>query len=300
MSTGNIFSGAISLNNLQHPHRLEYRAEDHFCDLAIATNVVIVDDGSITRRNGKLVVTSSAAHSMWSYGKFCFYVSGGVLYRMLENGTSVIVHGAVGNNKMFYEYMFDRVYCSNGTVKLVILDMSMHSYDFVAPPKYNADTRQFGMPFSFTRLCRHAGRMLVVDENRLWISEPGMPEVFDIGAGPLSFDKIYDLKSVKSGIYISTASGVFFLDGSSKDDFKKSLAYHEPAISGTMVVFDGQNFLDGRIGGLSAMWVSKSGVCLGDQSGAVLEISHRKLRLESSVTGSAIVADGFYFFSLEV
>ena len=301
MAKAPVFRGALGLNNVVEPHRLKYR-EDGFCELAEAVNVIIDDSGSVKRRFGIVNLFDGPAHSLWSWGPYCFFVSEGKLYRRTEAGSNVLVHGACGDAPMHFEEFGGKVYCSNGTFRAVLYDSIIESYAASIPQQYRSDSRILGVPASFTRMCSHAGRMFVVDGRYLWESEPFNPRCFDMANGFIDFGMdITELVSVRGGIYVSTAYGVKFLGGSSKEDFVLYDAFDSPMIPGTCSKIRGDEVGAGDMAqGIGAIWTSQAGVCIGSEDGKVTCVTSRRLVFDTATTGAGVVIPGQYFFSLEV
>jgi hypothetical protein len=191
---------------------------------------------------------------------------------------------------------------SNGSVRLIIDDNSVTNWASNVPTQLKGDSRVLGMPNSFTRLCAHAGRMFVLgDDGRLKQSEPGNANCFDLAACSIPFATAGEFVSVNDGIYLSSAGGVGFLSGASKDDFEYRTSYTKPIIPGTLTVVDASDIDSGiEYYGKLAIWVSSDGVCLGDSRGVVHNKTSRSLVFDKAISGAAAVMPGYYFFSLEV
>lgn len=301
MAKAPVFRGALGLNNVVEPHRLKYR-EDGFCELAEAVNVIIDDSGSVKRRFGVVNLFDGPAHSLWAWGPYCFFVSEGALYRRTSGGSNVLVHGSCGDAPMYFEEFGGKVYCSNGTFRAVLYDSIIESYAASIPQQYRADTRVLGVPASFTRMCSYAGRMYVVDGQYLWESEPFNPRCFDMAGGFVDFGTdITDLVCVRGGIYVSTAHGIKFLAGSSKEDFVLYDAFDSPMIPGTCSKIRADEVGSGDMAqGIAAIWTSQAGVCVGSEDGKVTCVTSRRLVFDTATTGAGVVIPGQYFFSLEV
>lgn len=301
MAQAPVFRAATGLNNVTEPHRLRYD-EGGSSPLAEAVNVIIDDSGSVKRRFGIIKKADGPVHSLWAKGPYCFYVSDGKLYRYMADKTSVQVHGSCGNMPMHFAEFAGRVYCNNGSFKAMLKDMSISSWDASVPVQHKTDTRILGMPALFGQLCSFAGRMFVVDGQYLWESEPGNPGCFDLGSGYMDFgEMIVDLVAVRGGLYVSTTTRVFFLDGSSKADFRKFEVYPQPMIPGTAKQVAGDDLGQGDfLQGVCAVWVSPTGVCFGSEDGRVNNVTSRKLVFDKALYGAGVVMPGQYLFSLEV
>lgn len=301
MATAPVFRATSGLNNVLEPHRLQY-GEDGGCPLAEAVNIIVDDGGGVRRRKGRTLKVEGACHSLWSWGPYCFFVSGGALYRYTTSGTTVQVHASCGDLPMCFEEFGGKVFCSNGTFRAILYDTTIESWGASVPTQFESDSRTLGIPSSFTRLCRHAGRMFVVDGAYLWESEPFNPGCYDLANGFMAIGEgITDLISVRGGIYLSTATRTYFLSGSSKADFVLYDAHPSPIVPGTCskIVADEVGSGD-MVQGIAAIWTSRDGVCVGSEDGKVTNVTSRRLVFDKAISGAGVVIPGQYFFSLEV
>ena len=297
-----LFRSALGLNNVNSPNRLIYH-EDGACELAEAVNVIIDDSGSARRRYGTEVVVTGASRSLWSEGSFCFFVSDGNLYRLRSDETTVLVASGVGSSKMHYATMNGKVYCSNGSFRAIIDDTTISSWDASIPTQTTSDTRILGIPSSFTKIFSFNGRMYCVSDNILYESEPFNPSCFDMANGFIMLDSsILDAVSVRGGIYITKNDGIWFLSGSSKSDFTLIHPHPSQVVTGTMTCIPGGEVGNGdMIQGVGVIFVCKDGVCVGDESGRVTNMTSRKLVFDSATSGAGCyLPNGQYIFSLEV
>jgi len=301
MATKPVFRATSGLNNVLEPHRLQY-GEDGGCPLAEGVNVIIDDGGGVRRRKGRSLIFDGPTHSLWSWGLYCLFVSEGALYRRMASGTNVTVHASCGDAPMFFEKFGGRVYCSNGTFRAILKDLTIESWNATIPQQYRSDTRTLGLPSSFTRLIAHAGRMYLVDGMFLWETEPHLPGCVDMSREPISFGAtIQDGIAVRGGIYISTEWGVKFLAGSSREDFVVYDVHDSPAVPGTMARITGDAVGGGdMMDGMCAIWTARDGVCLGSEEGKVTNVTSRRLVFDNAISGTGVVIPGQYFFSLEV
>lgn len=301
MATAPVFRATSGLNNVIEPHRLKYD-KDGGCPLAEAVNIIIDDGGSFKRRYGRILKVEGPCHSLWSWGPYCFFVSEGALYRYYGNGTTVQVHASCGDLPMYFEEFGGKVYCSNGLFRAILSGNTISSWNATVPTQFASDTRTLGLPTSFTKICRHAGRMYLVDGAYLWESEPSNPGCVDLGAGYMTVGEgITDIISVRGGMYLSTATRTYFLSGSSKADFVLVDAHPSPIVPGTCAKIVADQVGDGgMVQGVAAIWTSRDGVCIGSEDGKVINVTSRRLAFDKASSGAGVVIPGQYFFSLEV
>ena len=267
MASKSIFKGSHGINNVLEPHRLQYD-DAGYCHFAEAVNVVIDDSGGFYRRFGTNFLHDKGAHSLWSSGKYCFFVSEGDLYRVLSDFSVVKVIGGIGDTEMVYAVMHGKCYMSNSNVRLIVTDDSVSSWDAVVPEQFAGDSNVYGIIDNITSLAVHAGRLFAVSGGKyLWQSIPGNPCCFSISDGPINIPGLNGIVSVGTGLYVSCDDGVLFLSGSSKADFVRSVVYTKKIIKGTLNVIDGSDVRTGiEYPRLNAIWVSENGVCIGDIS----------------------------------
>lgn len=296
-----LFSKALGLNNILENGRLFY-LEGGYSYLQETSDVVIDGSGSVKRRHAFDSIFSSNAHSLWSEGEFCFFVSGGVLHRVMADMSVVVVLGGISDEPMYFVKEFGRVYASNGVNRFVITNTAVTSWDSVIPTQGSADTRQLGMISNFTKMGVHAGRLFALqDDKYLWQSEPGNFHCFDISDGPLRFEKVHGFVSVGTGMYVSCEEGIVFLAGANKLTFEKSRVYSLPAIGGKFTLFDGGTLgKEGEFPSVCAGWITDNGFCTGDYRGVVR--NHTSTKVSYPIPDAcAIVNTGDYtIFSMEV
>lgn len=301
MAKAPVFRATSGINNVLEAHRLKYD-EDGGCPLAEGVNIIVDDGGSFKRRYGRILRVEGPCHSLWSWGPYCFFVSEGALYRYYANGTTVQVHASCGDIPMYFEEFGGKVYCSNGVFRAILYDEIIESWNVSVPTQFASDTRTLGLPTSFTKILRHAGRMYLVDDLYLWETEPSNPGCVDLGAGYMTFGVgIIEAVSVRGGIYVSTDYDVKFLSGSSKEDFLLLDVHSSPIVPGTCAKIAGDQVGDGgMVRGIAAIWTSRDGVCVGSEDGKVINVTSRRLAFDKASSGAGVVIPGQYFFSLEV
>lgn len=296
-----LFSKALGLNNVLENGRLFY-LEGGYSYLQETSDVVIDSSGSVKRRYAFDSVFDGNAHSLWSEGEFCFFVSGGVLRRVLKDMTTVVVLSGISDEPMYFVKEFGKVYASNGVNRFVITDTTVSSWDAVVPTQVSVDTRQLGMIDNFTKMCVHAGRLFVLQGGKyLWQSEPGNFHCFNISDGPLPFEEIHGFVSVETGLYVSCEKGVVFLSGANKATFEKSVAYSLPALGGNFALIDGGAAgKDGEFIKLCAVWGTERGLCTGDYRGVVRDHTSMKVSFPAPITGTIVNTGDYTILSMEV
>lgn len=301
MAVAPLFLATSGLNNALEPHRLRY-GEDGGCPLASCSNVFVDHGGGIRSRHPRTEIYGEASHSFWSHGGFAFFVSDGDLYRLMPDKTTLLVAAGVGEEPMSFTFFLGRVYACNSSYRAIITDTMVYPWVAQIPQQSAGDTRVLGFPSAFSRCFEHAGRMCLIDGSRLWIGEPYCHACFDMGRGPVDLESaIGGAVSVMAGIYVSNQLATFFLAGGSQADFSGMVkVLDEPMIFGTEVVAPSASIGFDRSPGMSAMWVSQSGVYGGTPDGHTVNFTQMNLRFPKIVSGKACIHDGYYMFSIEV
>lgn len=303
MAKFNLFNGALGINNAVDPKLLKYN-EAGQCELAKAVNVIIDENLGVSSRFGRDLLRAGGAHSLWSFGEYCFFVSSGILYRYMLNG-SILQVATCGDAPMYFMELGGKILASNGSFRAVLYDTTVEDYVAKVPLQYAGDTRVLGIPDSFTKVVRFNSRAYAVAGNILWESEPYNFQCFNLATGYIPFSsEIFDLTTIGAGIYVSTKYGMSYLQGQSSENFERKIVSSYPAIAGTLKRIDGHLVGAGDIiRGEGAIWVSQLGVCVGSEFGVMTNLTNRRLVLDTIAnfsSGSSVLFGNHYIFSLEV
>jgi hypothetical protein len=178
-------------------------------DLAVATNVDLMDGGQVRRREGFISTLASAgAHSLWSNGAVCLYASGANLLRLalpLNAGTT-IASGLTANAPLAYTQAAGRIYWSNGDQSGVVdaHAIANRGWGIVPPPMPTALPTVGELPpgrYGITTT-------YVADDGQ----ESGAPEAAlvdlpDGGGIDLYLTPSEDARIVSQRIYLTTPNG---------------------------------------------------------------------------------------------
>jgi len=189
-----------SFNGLRNDIPVERFGE---ADLSVASNVDIDGSGAISRRDGYVIVTAGAKHSLWAdeLGTIGMYVSGTVLYSIA--GVALMT-GLTAGLPMAYHRELDRVYFSNGTQSGVLDNGVVRSWGLPVPPTPAVTTTVGNMPagsyqFTMTYFRNDGQESGAALAGRITVSEGG-GLVFTL---PVSSDATITQK----GVYLSTPNG---------------------------------------------------------------------------------------------
>jgi len=268
-----------TINNVNDPALL---AIDEFVSL---TNVDLLDDGAIQRREGYSVTLAASSHSGWSNSSAtkAFVVQDSILYGF--DGTSVVqITTLQNNNRCCFCEVNNVVVYSNGLDYGIIEDGV--SYGPVLPDLEFKITPKAGQCLEF-----YNGRLYIGSENIVYCTDPFTVDyaderhcvVFDANS------KITMIRRTDDGLFIGTETEIFYLSGNDVQEglFTAKNVANYGCILGTDVFVNGEYVKDGS--GTSALWCSTRGVCYGGSGGSFRNLTNNYYTYEYGYQGSAII-----------
>ena len=289
-----IFKGALGINNKIDPTRIEYDSGTGVEELAAGVNVDISSSKRVGRRKGYTLRLAKAAHSLFSCGEYCLFVSGNALCVLEPDYTwSAIRNVAVGARVCYAKFGTD-IYYANGYEKGIVRDRVSYSWtaaDYVGP----ATTKALSDPPIGHLLEIYNGVMLIAQDNVLWHSEPFALSQFNLAKNYIQFgERLTMVKAVSGGIYVSTEQETFSHRGGTVKELQQTKVADYPAIEGTVVTASASKIGDGKITGLAALWASTKGICFGGPDGNFRNLTERRLDYPFARYGSGLFRDGKY------
>ena len=251
--------------------------------LSQAVNVEIDNTFGISSRDGYTeVLSGTSIHSMWSDGVTCLFVDGETLYQMDSIYEKTSIRSVSLGPRMSYANCNDRIYYTNN-----------HEIGYV---KKGADNplvdpeREFKSPLPAGKFIEYfRGCLYVAKNNILYISDP-LCDYYDVRTGYRIFaEDLTMLRAVDEGLYVSD-DRVWFIKGKGNDEFERDEAYPVRAISYTDVRVSGKHVDDGLAGDV-AMWTSNNGICLGDNSGKVINLTEARYAFTATGQGTGFIRD---------
>ena len=282
-----IFRGTSGLNTVDDPARIPM-AKNAISDVAELVNMRVESSGRPSKRVGQTLIESGSFHSMYCDGGDCFVAkdrdADTAIYQVGNDGTLAGIRSGltIGQRIAFKQYGA-KTYYANGMQYGIIEGGVSKTWE---PGEYHgpATDRSFSIPSGITHLEAHSGRMFVSIGNVLWWSELFRFDIFDQARSLIQFHTdIRMVKSVASGLYVSTEHNTYFLTGNKPSEFTMVKVASFPAVewSESIESVDG-----GDIGfdpGLCALWVSPEGAILGLPSGQILNLTKTKIIYPESV-----------------
>lgn len=299
-----ILSGSSGLNTKVDPARLKYDPESGISDLAEAINVFIDDTGRIRRRRGQTATAiTDAAHSLFASGDDCLFVSDGDLCRLTAGFASSLVRSNVGDARMYYVEVNDETFYANGITNGVYSNGTSQAW---AASEYIGPTTQrvLNAPPVGTHLAYHAGRILIAQDNVVWMTRPFDFYHVDALRGFVMFpSKVLMIRSVMDGFWVGTRRHVHWVSGTNPDEFSQQVKASYAVVEGTDVEVEAE-LVDGASEPLStqqgpaAIVTTTKGICYLGQGGRLVNLTRDRLDLPTTITGSAVFKDGEYISCL--
>lgn len=265
--------------------------------MKVVENLDIDNSFMLTKRPGYASkLSGTGIHSLWSNGLKCFFVDGDSLYELLPDYTITLLRSNV-NGRLAYASFNNRIYLTNN------LDLIAY-YLAGAIHTLSQPVIEFKLPLPpGSHIAVHYNSILVAKDDTLFISD-SLCDFYDIRYGYRRFESGIDMiLPVKSGIYISDQNGVWFISGTTHEEFKRYKVSDTKAIPGTGIITDSANFFEPGGGGMVAVWTSSNGIFIGDENGNVKNLTNSSYSVGDFGLGSAVLRDvsgvSHYLVSME-
>ena len=283
------YQNSKGLNNKLDPARENFDSEKGVQWFAESVNIDYDLSGRPSRRRGySTTAITAATHSLFSLGAVCLGVSGSSLLLIGSDFDTTVLATLVGQGRMSYAVVENRIYYSNGVDKGYVLDGVVHSW--AAPSTIYGPTvgRVYSTPPAGNILASHAGRIYIAAGNVLWYTEPYGPNIVDFARGSLSFDsEITMVRPVKEGMFVSTQTVVWFLRGNTPLEYVWEQAHKNTAVRGTDADFMMEDVGD-QLMGIGIVWTGKDGVCIGMPDGKAVNLTSKVVTFKVGTLGAAI------------
>lgn len=295
-----ILRSSSGLNVKTDPARIRFDPETGVQDLAAAVNVDHDRTGRISRRKGFTATAfTSAAHSLWWGGGACLFVSGTSLYILSSSYTASAVATVTAGARVRYLHLDTRDYWMNGHEKGFVEAGANNAWvkgAYVGPDT----TRQLSDPPIGHLIAYGHGRAWIAQGSVGWYSEPFDLGSFDLSRNFLPFEsRLTMLRPVKGGVFFSDSERTYFGAGTDPRSLDLTVVAESPVIEGTDADLYMEQFGDGSMSGIGAIWTAANGICVGTPGGQVLNLTHTKLNYPNALRGAGICVNGRYVATLE-
>ena len=299
MADSIILKGALGINNKIDPMRHQYNPDTGVGFLAEAINCDIDDSEMISRRSGQIELSAISSHSLFCDKGDCFVIqdreinNDAALYKV---GTDFSLLGirsdlTKGARVSFCQIGTKTYYSSryqNGFIEEGI------SYPWpVNTTHVGANTvRAFYDAPLGTHIAFFQSAIWIAKDRVIYVSEPNAFGKFDFSRRYFQLGSdVKMIKPVAGGVWVSDSAKTGFISSGSKfEDMqylkKSSFPAHEWSENIELVDLSNTMF---QIPGLSAVWSSDAGLCIGSQDGELTITTENKLIYPSGSTGATIV-----------
>jgi hypothetical protein len=281
------FGHFTGFNNVDKSFRLPVIADRSgkiFSDMDTLENLDIDNQFVLSTRPGSdLKLAGTDVHSIWASGDVCLFVDGDTLYQMnLSYAKTSLLSGLTAGHPMSYAPWNDKVYLTNDHY------IGYHKNNSMTPLADPGVTYKLPLPAG-QRIAYYKARLYVAKSKVLYISD-ALCDHYDIRTGFRVFENdITMLIAVDKGLYISDGK-TWWVPGAEPEEFQKikvsdtdAIPYTDSLVSGILV---GEG-IDGNV----ALWTSTEGVCLGDNSGTVKNLTRARYAMSSHGAGGAAVRE---------
>jgi hypothetical protein len=295
-------SSPHGLANKFDPARIQYSPKEGVLHLAEAYNVDIDITGVISRRLGFIdtdIVTE--VHSFFYNGGECLAVVNSALCIVGTDLVATPIRNLTPGRYMSYVQVGDSIIYMNGAEAGVVKGGQSWVYEMPTDPRYPDQTRSYNDPPVGTIVRYYAGRVYIADGTTIWYSEPFAPNLFRRASNFVAFGgKIVMIAPVTGGLFVSTSSKIYFLEGRDPKQFIQTTVAVFPAIEGTDVEVDGIAINSGKISPLPVqMFTTTKGICVGTADGRLINLTFDTLTYPLSRRGCAMYTGEKYIVSLE-
>jgi hypothetical protein len=191
------------------------------------------------------------------------FVQGTDLKKLMADYSASVVRSAVGEARMSYVGVQDRIYYTNSSVIAYVKDGV--SYEFPEPNQTFKSRMKAGQLIEWFN-----GRLYVARGGVLWYSDSMYPGVTDERRNFKNLGGyITMLRAVIDGLYVSNGRKTFFLPGLDPGEMSLQEVSDEPVIFGTDMKVDGSAVGRNVPPGPVVLWLSESGVSVGLPEGKV-------------------------------
>jgi len=290
-----IYTGTTGVNNKVDPVRLVFDPKTGVTELAEAVNCDIDDTGRISRRFGQVPISLDQFDDVFCDGGDCYAVknrtSDSAIYQLSPDMTTLtgVWAGLAKGARVSFCQVGDKTFYANG----------YQSGYFEAGIRYAwptftqaTTTREFSQAPIGTIIGHFDGHMLIVQGNVVWITER-----YEYGKVRMAKSfwqmgtDITMMKPVAGGIWLSDQDQTGFVSGEghiSGYGFNKKASSPAHEWSENIELVDlGQSAFE--IPGLSAVWSSDAGLCIGTEQGQLIVATESKLVYPTGGSGATVV-----------
>ena len=272
-------------------------------ELVTGRNIDLDNTNQPRRRRGYERVATGSFHSLTTVGDRTLAVRDGDLVRVYPEYSITTLRSDLGPDRVVFVDVAGTTYFSSRASSGKILpDDTVQDWGMVTSagewhsPVVNPTStlpdlngKLIGPPPMAEHLTLYNGRIYLAHDNVLWMTELFLYDYVDRTRNFLQFEsKITGLIAMADGIYVGTATAVWFLRGS-VGQMQRTRMTPEGMVehTATTVPAEALPLQDPTLGEV-AMFVSPSGVCAGLAGGTCFNLTRDKFELPDAVRGAAM------------
>jgi hypothetical protein len=292
-----IISKCAGINNVIDPKRLKHHDPNvGLTDIAEGQNIDIDDSGQISTRLGKVLISSIPSHSLFCDGGDCFVAqdrtSDTALYKVGLNLSLIGIRSSLTKGLPFsYFQAGDETYYSNGIQNGRILNEVSSAWPVNAFPD-----GELHRVYSSAPVGKHIAYFLlrawIAVDDTIYISKPGYLGSFRMAKYYFRYGSdIRMIRPVASGVWVSDSEATWFITPgetfeSYRSEMKSEFPAHEWSDNNRLVDLSKTAL---QIPGLSAVWSSDEGLCIGTSNGQLIVVTKNRLFYPTGTSGATVV-----------
>lgn len=289
--TGATFS-FIGMNNVTDPAYLDITKGE--CELLV--NVDPNNKGGFVTRKGYTQVSPIATHSGWGNGIDAYYVSEAILYHF-DGTTSTAITVLNSDSRVVFEQVNDVVAFWSVTDKGILRGRTLIPQE--------APTGEFKIPSPYGHMVTYFnGRLYIANGSDLYCTDafdPSLNKCDERRYLVFSLDSAITLLAfVDDGIYVGSSKEIAFLNGTDPygSGFKVERVSNYGAIPHTAVKTTGSYVPASQLNGSVVIFTSEHGICVGGNSGNLVNLSLNVFSLPKAEGGCAVLREqnGVYHY----
>lgn len=261
-----VLKGSSGLNNLVNPFDLA-AGNSGVAALISCVNVYVDEGKRINRCAGKVLHESlPGVHSISSIPEGLVYVVDSVLY--YPSGNAALTT----NNSMSYAKIQHKLFFTNGTdVGYITAAGAVFNPNGGYTGPATARTLITWLP-TCDGIVYGAGRLICVDNEQLWLSEPKNPLLFDLARGRMQYtSKVTFVAPFAAGMWVSDEMGIYY--ATHRGHWKQEQKAGYPLLRGKGLRIDSAVLGIQGVFGYGYLACSDRGICLLNDNGIFMNLT---------------------------
>lgn len=274
-------------------------------ELQVAQNIDLDDLGQVRRRRGYTRVASGDWHSLFRAARGLYGVKDGDLVKVNPDYSTLVLQSGVGPDPLAWEEVGERLYFTSRsasgqvTAADVVVDWGRVGGDgqWLSPVVNPTATlapvkgRLLRKPPLATQLAYYNGRLWLGQDTLLWATELYNYDLVDATKGFLPFESpITMILAVTDGLYVGTATDVWFLQGTLSEGMKRLHLLSQGVVPGSAVSLPNElvSPKDDRSKNAIVFLTSNGGLYAGQDAGAVYNLTEARFQFPNAQRAAAL------------